>query len=383
MGELDPKKKNERSRNFGSAYAMANLLKSEGPVDDVIGKLCDWMNQHADEKKPMDLDWFFSYAAFDNLGEIMFSKQFGFIETGTDVGSSIKDITGLQVYIVSTAFYPWIYYLFLNPLVTWLSIMPYGHIFDTVFKTIAQRRSNPDARYDCLAHWLKSHEENPARLTMKDIEGHTYQVIGAGSDTVSSCLQSFVYFIIRSPEGDHWQHIRDEITEAQHNGRCTDRVISFADAQQLPYLQACIKEALRVCCPASMGLPRTVPNRGGGVTIGGRTFAPGTILSINPWVIHHSTEIWGADAAEFHPERWLVGDVAHIAALEKYFMPWGQGYASCPGQNIAKLEIVKMAATIVRDYDIRQVNPEQEWRWKAMFGLLPHDWPVYITKVKP
>lgn len=55
MGELDPKKKNERSRNFGSAYAMANLLKSEGPVDDVIGKLCDWMNQHADEKKPMDL----------------------------------------------------------------------------------------------------------------------------------------------------------------------------------------------------------------------------------------------------------------------------------------------------------------------------------------
>lgn len=52
-------------------------------------------------------DWFFSYAAFDNLGEIMFSKQFGFIETGTDVGSSIKDITGLQVYIVSTAFYPW------------------------------------------------------------------------------------------------------------------------------------------------------------------------------------------------------------------------------------------------------------------------------------
>lgn len=94
--------------------------------------------------------------------------------------------------------------------------MPYGHIFDTVFKTIAQRRSNPDARYDCLAHWLKSHEENPARLTMKDIEGHTYQVIGAGSDTVSSCLQSFVYFIIRSPEGDHWQHIRDEIVSLVH-----------------------------------------------------------------------------------------------------------------------------------------------------------------------
>lgn len=75
-----------------------------------------------------------------------------------------------------------------------------------------------------------------------------------------------------------------------------------------------------------------------------------------------------------------------LADMTNFLLPpsqWGQGYASCPGQNIAKLEIVKMAATIVRDYDIRQVNPEQEWRWKAMFGLLPHDWPVYITKVKP
>jgi hypothetical protein len=55
MAELDPKKKIERSKNFASAYAMGNLLKSEGPVDEVITKLCDWMNQYADSKKPMDL----------------------------------------------------------------------------------------------------------------------------------------------------------------------------------------------------------------------------------------------------------------------------------------------------------------------------------------
>jgi hypothetical protein len=34
---------------------MANLLKSEGPLDNVILKLCEWMDLHADEKKPMDL----------------------------------------------------------------------------------------------------------------------------------------------------------------------------------------------------------------------------------------------------------------------------------------------------------------------------------------
>jgi hypothetical protein len=44
--------------------------------------------------------------------------------------------------------------------------------------------------------------------------------------------------------------------------------------------------------------------------------------------------------------------------------------------------MAKIAATIVRDYDIRQVDPKQEWSWKARFGLLPHDWPVYVTQIK-
>lgn len=64
-----------------------------------------------------------------------------------------------------------------------------------------------------------------------------------------------------------------------------------------------------------MGLPRVVPD--GGLTIGDKTFASGTILSVNSWVIHYSTEIWGPDAAEFRPERWLAGNAD---TLDKYFM---------------------------------------------------------------
>jgi hypothetical protein len=78
-----------------------------------------------------------------------------------------------------------------------------------------------------------------------------------------------------------------------------------------------------------MTLARVVPARG--VTIGDRTFAPGTIVSINPWVAHYSTEIWGADAAEFRPERWLA-DAETVAARERFHMPlsgesWGSGDA--------------------------------------------------------
>lgn len=59
---------------------------------------------------------------------------------------------------------------------------------------------------------------------------------------------------------------------------------------------------------------------------------------------------------------------------------WGMGYASCPGQNIAKIELSKICATVVRDYDIRQVDPKQEWTWKAYFTVVPENWPCYIKK---
>jgi len=58
------------------------------------------------------------------------------------------------------------------------------------------------------------------------------------------------------------------------------------------------------------------------------------------------------------------------------------GYNACPGQHLAKVQITKMAATIVRDYDIVQVDPTNEWKWKAYFNLVPHSWPVYIEKRK-
>lgn len=59
---------------------------------------------------------------------------------------------------------------------------------------------------------------------------------------------------------------------------------------------------------------------------------------------------------------------------------WGAGYQSCPGLNIAKIELSKIAAVLVRDYDIRRVNEGTEWKWKAYITVVPHSWDCYIRK---
>jgi hypothetical protein len=44
------------------------------------------------------------------------------------------------------------------------------------------------------------------------------------------------------------------------------------------------------------------------------------------------------------------------------------------------MEVAKICGTIVRDYDLRQVELDKEWSYKAYFNVVPHSWPVYVTR---
>lgn len=137
----------------------------------------------------------------------------------------------------------------------------------------------------------------------------------AGSDTVSCGLQAFVYYMIRHPNA--WARVRQEIDDAgAKQGICKDAVISYADAQQLPFFQACIKEALRIFHPVTMGTPRVVPK--GGIVIGERWFPAGTTVSFNTFSANLSQEVWGPDAKTFNPDRWMA---ENTSSLDKVFVP--------------------------------------------------------------
>ncbi|KAH8666925.1 cytochrome P450 [Xylariales sp. PMI_506] len=376
MSTTDPKKKVEKSKYIAPAYTLSNLLQQEEFISRVMEPFFNWMDSYAVDKKPMKLCEFFSYATFDVVGEIAFSQQFGFLEKGQDIGNAIANSLALNAYVAVAGYFRWVHIVLLaNPIVTWLGLLPMGHLFNTAQAAVKARDNNQDAHFDALAHWYKQHRDHPNDFSLREIGTQALAAIGAGSDTVACALQSFVYHMIRHPSA--WQTVRNEIDEARKSGRCYDRVISYADAQSLAYLQACIKESLRIFGPVPMGLGRIVPK--GGLTIGDRTIPAGFIVSVNPWVIHNSKELWGEDAREFNPDRWLK---AGATALEKYYIPSGAGYNSCPGQNVTKIELSKFTSTLVRDYDIRRVDPEQPWKWKAYFTVLPHSWSVLIDRRK-
>ncbi|KAJ8109646.1 hypothetical protein OPT61_g7309 [Boeremia exigua] len=368
MSATDPKEQVRRTKNLAAGFTLSHVIKSEVYIDGCIRLLKSRLREFAESKKAAHLDEWFNYMAFDVIGEVVFSQRFGFLEAGIDLGGSIANSRLLVPYVTMAGFFRTFHRLTVgNPLITDWNLMPTQHILDTTLRAIEARKKNPDVREDMLSLWLRQHEKYPEKLSEKELHGCVNMTVGAASDTVSASLQSFFYHLIRHPE--HLATAKQEMVDAN----VIDDIVSYADASKLPFFQACLKEGWRMFPPVPFGLARVVP--ASGVTIGGRYFEPGTQLSVNPRVIHYSRELFGEDAYQYNPYRWIGPGTKNI---DKYFVAFGVGYNSCQGRNIAHLEIFKAAATLLRDFDFKQVDPAQEWKYEASFAAVPHDWPCYV-----
>lgn len=165
---------------------MSNVLQAEDAIDRPIGHLLDFMDKYAGEHKPMDLASYFSFATLDAIGEILFSKPFGFITEGRDIDNAIANGRPLNAYAAAIGFFPWAHRILCNPIVTWLGIVPAGYLFDTAVKEIeARKKSDQDTRFDVLAHWLRTQERHPGKISTRDLQSMVTLNVGAGSDSVT------------------------------------------------------------------------------------------------------------------------------------------------------------------------------------------------------
>ncbi|KAF1812842.1 cytochrome P450 [Eremomyces bilateralis CBS 781.70] len=374
MGELDPKRHIQKQRNVASGYAFSNVIQAEPYIDALVGKLEAQFDAYTKAGKEINFDHWFNFFGFDVVGEVTFSRAFGFIEQGKDIGGAVANTQFLALYIAVIGHYYWLHDILLaNPLINYFNLAPSNHIFDTALAAVDARKRNPDARKDMIEQWLQTRRTHPDRMEEKELLAGAVVNVGAGADTISTTLQSFFYHLLRNPEA--MAKVRAEIDASARMGELSD-VPSYAETQKLPYFQACIKETYRHFPPVAFGLPRVAPKEG--VTIAGRHFAEGTILSVNSHVIHKNKEIFGQDADKFNPDRWL--DQERWRAMDKYFMTFGAGYNQCPGRHLAHLEVSKVTATLLRDFDIEQVNPGQSWTFKAKFTAVPYGWPCRVKR---
>jgi cytochrome P450 len=101
-----------------------------------------------------------------------------------------------------------------------------------------------------------------------------------------------LYYLLKNPAS--YAKLQSEIDDFDREGKFS------------PYLQAVMKEAMRMHPAVGISMPRYVPS--GGAEIDGRWYPAGTVVGVNAWVIHRNKEVFGEDADAFRPERWLESD---------------------------------------------------------------------------
>jgi cytochrome P450 len=108
--------------------------------------------------------------------------------------------------------------------------------------------------------------------------------------------------------------------------------ISYTETQQMPYLQAVVKEATRLLPSIVYQLLRYAPE---GLAVDGKRIPAGTPIGVSPLAQNRDKAIWGPDADDFKPERWLE-DEARTRYLDAANMTFGgSGPRMCIGRNIA------------------------------------------------
>ncbi|KAJ0280391.1 hypothetical protein COL940_006213 [Colletotrichum noveboracense] len=147
----------------------------------------------------------------------------------------------------------------------------------------------------------------------------------------------------RIAKPDVYKRLRDEIDEyfAEHPEP------EHSALSKLPYLQACIDEALRLHPPVPSGVQRMTPPEG--LDIDG-TFIPGnTIIQVPTYTMFRDERIF-PHASEFIPERWITQP--ELAKDPAAFVPFGTGKYSCVGKQLGLMEVRYCASQIIHRYDV-------------------------------
>ncbi|KAL7141996.1 hypothetical protein ABFS83_08G092600 [Erythranthe nasuta] len=176
-------------------------------------------------------------------------------------------------------------------------------------------------------------------------------LIGGGSDTTTIMLVWVLCLLLNNPSV--LKNAQQEIDE--HVGR--ERRVNESDITNLIYLQAIVKETMRLHPAAPLGGLREFTED---TTVGGYLVPKGTWLIVNAWKLHRDPHVWGDDVMDFRPERFLSGPHMNVDIRGQDFelIPFGAGRRSCPGISFGLHMLHLVLASLLQAFDLSTVSNE-------------------------
>ncbi|XP_061343216.1 xanthotoxin 5-hydroxylase CYP82C4-like [Gastrolobium bilobum] len=150
-------------------------------------------------------------------------------------------------------------------------------------------------------------------------------LILGGSDTTAGTLTWAISLLLNNR-----QALKKAQEELDQNVGM-DRQVEESDIRNLVYLEAIIKETLRLYPAGPLLGPREAQED---CNVAGYHVPAGTRLVVNLWKIHRDPRIW-KDPSAFRPERFLTSHAIDVKGQNFELIPFGSGRRSCPGMSFA------------------------------------------------
>ncbi|KAK3126922.1 hypothetical protein QOZ80_7AG0565220 [Eleusine coracana subsp. coracana] len=190
------------------------------------------------------------------------------------------------------------------------------------------------------------------------VKSFILDLIGAGTDTSSVTVEWAMSELLKAPEA------LAKATEELDRVIGGDRFVTEADIPSLPYVEAIVKETMRLHPVGPLLAPRlsredvSVGGGGGG---GGYNIPAGTRVFVNVWAIGRDPTIWGDDSSKFRPERF-IGSSVDVKGQHMELLPFGSGRRMCPGIGLGLKMVQVTLANLLLGFS-----------WKLPNGVKPDE----------
>ncbi|KAG0204123.1 hypothetical protein BGX28_003846 [Mortierella sp. GBA30] len=312
----------------------------------------DYFSKVANTEKIVDLQSIFYLFTLDSFGEIAFGQSFGCLkdpEQEVEFAAAFDRLNHvLSERIISPVWKLKDWWTGRGEIVR----QDTKTIHDFAHNVIVKRRQedvNGRHHKDLMQLFMDARDEHGQPLSDEMLKDELINMILAGRDTTAQAL-SWTFYLLHRSEAN--PGILSQLTE-EIDSVLKDGLPTYESTKQQKYAEACFYETLRLypsvpqnmkVCVADDVLPNG-PHVYKGENVGWCTWAMGRLESI-----------WGPDAKEFKPERWMTGDKPSSAKFASFHL----GPRACLGQQFATIEAITIVSMLLQKFTFELVDPKTE-----------------------
>lgn len=403
FSQTDPVKHAKQRKPIAKYYSPSATAALEPHMDKIINKLCHQLETRFVEKsKTCDLGKWILYCRLSNsfesvscshmpdtwdvVGAITFSEPIGYLDKGKDFDATLQNADKAMDYFCVVGTMPFLDHVFDKNPVYRIGPPGFNTITNISIQHLIDRYQGKDKDVhdsntpDFLDKFIEAKKADPDNVDDGQIISWLMVNMIAGADTTAITIRSAIYYSLRNPRV--WARLTEEIQAST-----LDAPPAYKDAKALPYVEAVVREALRVLPGVSMTMERYVPK--GGFTLPNGDYLPeGTVVGMNPYITGRNKSVYGEDAEEFRPERWLRDEAAgeseaafqvRLIRMNKADLSFGAGSRVCIGKHIGLFQTYKILVTLISKYDIELATDKE---WKVINSWFPRQEGLEVKMTK-